>query len=56
MESINLSRIWKNSYYNPANHSKTDWQRQSDALFADMMTNTQGVYKAQKIVKGTKAY
>ena len=29
---------------------------QSDALFADMMTNTQGIYKAMKIIEGTQAY
>ena len=30
--------------------------RQSDALFADMMTNTQGIYKAKKLCRDTEQY
>ena len=56
MEAVNLSRIWDNSYYNPKNKDSTDWQRKSDVLFADMMVNTQGVYKAKKIQKGSEQH
>ena len=56
MEAVNLSRIWDNSYYNLKNKDSTHWQRKSDVLFADMIVNTQGVYKAKKIQKGSEQH
>ena len=56
MESVNLQNIWKYSYYNPKNLQTHDWQRHSDVLFADMITNTQSVYKAKRINHGSEQY
>ena len=56
MESVNQAKIWKSSWYNPNNLGTLNWTRQSDALFADMMTNTQGIYKAKKVHPGTPQY
>ena len=53
MESINIYRTWKYSYWNPKNDGNFQAYKTSDVLFADMMTNTQGIYKVQKVKVGT---
>ena len=52
MENINLNRTWDNSYFNEDNANRPDkWNRfrHYDALFADMMVTTQGIYKAKRV-------
>ena len=52
MENINLNRTWEKSYFNQANINRPDkWNRfrHYDALFGDMMTSTQGIYKAKRV-------
>lgn len=53
MESVNMATMWNCSWWNPANYGKFDLYRKSDTLFADMIVNTQGVYKAKKVLKGS---
>lgn len=53
MESINLCRTWNCSYWNPKNDGNLEAYKTSDVLFADMMANTQGIYKVQKVHPAT---
>ena len=48
-ESVNIQRTWEYSYWNPDNRNNEKAYRKSDVLFADMMTNTQGIYKVKKV-------
>ena len=48
-ESVNIHRTWKNSYWNPINRENEKAYKRSDLLFADMLVNTQGVFKVKKI-------
>lgn len=57
MESINLTNTWTSSYWNPKNSKKSnrfEIYKKADVLFADMMTNTQGIYKIKKVLKGSE--
>lgn len=52
LEAVNIERSWKNSYFNPAHSdkaNKVEIYRRSDALFADLICNAQGIYKIRKI-------
>ena len=48
-ESVNIQRTWDSSYWNPINRGNERAYKKSDLLFADMMVNTQGIYKVRKI-------
>ena len=48
-ESVNIQRTWEYSYWNPFNRNQEETYKKSDLLFADMLVNTQGIYKARKI-------
>ena len=52
-ESVNIHRTWENSYWNPINRENEMVFKRSDLLFADMMTNTQGIYKVKKVKHDT---
>lgn len=52
MENININRVWNSSYFNPQlenDPNKFKKFKHSDALFADLMLNTQDVFKIKKI-------
>ena len=53
-ESINIKRTWDCSYWNPVNENNEAAFKKSDLLFADMMVNTQGIYKVKKVRHGTE--
>lgn len=54
IESVNIQRSWENSYWNKANSNgnvgdRIKTYRKSDLLFADMISNAQGIYKIKLI-------
>ena len=53
MELVNMAKTWEWSWWNPENKGDFEKYRKSDALFADMIVNTQGVYKAKRVNKGS---
>lgn len=53
-ENINMNRIWQYSYFNETLmdlpvKERFEKYRHSDALFGDLMVNTQGIYQAKKV-------
>lgn len=53
MESVNMSNVWASSWWNPVNKGRFDLYKKSDTLFADMIVNTQGVYKAKRVIENS---
>lgn len=53
MELVNMATMWGCSWWNPYNKGRLDLFKKSDVLFADMLVNTQGIYKAKRVVKRT---
>ena len=54
-ENLNINRAWDSSYFNEnlaTDPNKFEKYRHSDALFADIMVNTQGAYQAKKVRPG----
>jgi len=58
---VNIQRSWENSYWNKVNSNGSDSERiktyrKADVLFADMISNAQGIYKIKLIKKNSEQY